>query len=61
MNNWCVCNENAPVTQRDDIYTSPGLLRKKGSYMYCGKARYDTCKNDNECSSKICGRGKCLI
>ncbi|KAG4086929.1 hypothetical protein H8356DRAFT_1371993 [Neocallimastix lanati (nom. inval.)] len=59
MNNLCVFDENAPVTHCDDIYTPPGIFKRRSSYMYCGKARYDTCKNDNECSSKRCYEGKC--
>jgi len=61
VNNLCVFNENASVIHCDDIYTKPGIFKKRSSYMYCGKAYNDKCTNDNECSSKVCNKdGFCL-
>ncbi|KAL6632374.1 hypothetical protein LY90DRAFT_518012 [Neocallimastix californiae] len=45
----CVFNDDNPIVHCDDIYLGGGR-----SYMYCGKPYHDTCKTDNECSSRIC-------
>jgi len=54
VNNFCVFNDETPIEHCDDIYTEPGFLRFRSSYMYCGKAAGDSCKDNNECSSKKC-------
>jgi len=59
IDNHCVFNEETPIVHCDDIYTPPFLFKSKGSYMYCGKAYKDTCKDNNECSSKICKNNTC--
>jgi len=55
----CVFNDETPMVHCDDIYTYPTLFRDKSSYMHCGKPWKDTCKTDDECSSKICVTGTC--
>ncbi|KAL6632494.1 hypothetical protein U3516DRAFT_792291 [Neocallimastix sp. 'constans'] len=45
----CVFNDDNPIVHCDDIYLGGGR-----SYMHCGKPYHDTCKTDNECSSRIC-------
>jgi len=45
----CVFNDENPIVHCDDIYLGGGR-----SYMHCGKPYHDTCKTDDECSSKIC-------
>ena len=54
IDNCCVFNEETPVVHCDNIYSYPTLFRDRSSYMHCGKAWRDTCKTDDECSSKIC-------
>jgi len=61
-NNYCIFNNETNIIHCDDIYTFPRLFRSNSSYMYCGKAYLDTCNNNDECSSKMCGgEGYCLI
>jgi len=61
-NNYCIFNNETNIVHCDDIYKTPKLFRTKNSYMYCDKAYLDTCVNNDECSSKICGKkGYCLI
>ncbi|KAG4095489.1 hypothetical protein H8356DRAFT_1427093 [Neocallimastix lanati (nom. inval.)] len=45
----CVFNDDNPIVHCDDIYLGGGR-----SYMHCGKPYHDTCKTNNECSSRIC-------
>ncbi|KAL6597636.1 hypothetical protein LY90DRAFT_513289 [Neocallimastix californiae] len=49
LKNVCVFNDENPIVHCDDIY-----LGGSRSYMYCGKQYGNTCKTDDECSSKIC-------
>jgi len=57
FNNFCVFNDETPIVHCDDIYKFS--IFGKSSYMHCGKAYQDTCKNNNECSSKKCLDGFC--
>ena len=59
--NCCVFNDETPVVHCDDIYTPPLYFKERSSYMYCGKAYKDTCKTDDECSSKKCYGGNCYM
>ena len=56
--NRCTYNEETPIVHCDDIYSNK-LFLGKSSYMYCGKPPGDTCKKDNECSSKNCKKNEC--
>jgi len=57
FNNLCVFNDETPIVHCDDIFKFS--IFGKSSYMHCGKAYQDTCKNNNECSSKKCSDGFC--
>jgi len=59
LDNHCVFNEETPIIHCDDIYKPPFLFKSRSSYIYCGKAFQDTCKNNNECSSKLCTNNTC--
>jgi len=60
--NHCVFDEETPLVHCDNIYSAPTLFRKASSYIYCGKAYGDTCKNNDECSSKLCSsKGICTL
>ncbi|KAG4102885.1 hypothetical protein H8356DRAFT_1271586 [Neocallimastix lanati (nom. inval.)] len=50
-NSDCLSNKclKSVCVFNDDIYLGGGR-----SYMHCGKPYHDTCKTDNECSSRIC-------
>ncbi|ORX41832.1 hypothetical protein BCR36DRAFT_587695 [Piromyces finnis] len=50
IDSHCAFNEETPIVHCDDIY-----IGVKKSYMHCGKPYGDTCKTDDECSSKKCG------
>jgi len=56
---YCVFNDETPVVHCDNIYTRATLFKEKSSYMYCGKAWRDSCKTNDECSSKVCYDGTC--
>ena len=56
-NNYCMFNNNEHVIHCNSIYTNNVLLNKHSSYMYCGIVYDDKCKNNDECSSKICNDG----
>jgi len=60
--NHCVFNEETPIVHCDDIYTPPSFISifyPKPTYMYCGKPYKDTCKSNDDCSSKSCSNGIC--
>jgi len=59
--NHCMFNNETDIIHCDDIYIKPTILKNKSSYMYCGKAYGDICKNNNECSSKQCKNNYCLM
>ncbi|KAG4099543.1 hypothetical protein H8356DRAFT_1423580 [Neocallimastix lanati (nom. inval.)] len=48
FNNYCVFNEENPFVRCYNIYLNNSY------HIYCGKASFDTCKNNNEYSSKNC-------
>jgi len=50
--NCCVFNDETPIVHCDDIYSRPTLFKERSSYMHCGKAWKDSCKTNDECSSK---------
>jgi len=57
----CMFNNETEIIHCDDIYIKPTILKSKSSYMHCGKAYGDTCKYDDECSSKQCENNYCLM
>ena len=59
FNNYCVYNDEEPIVHCDNIYIQPSLFKKESSYIYCGKVAEDTCKINDECSSKKCNNGYC--
>ncbi|OUM56997.1 hypothetical protein PIROE2DRAFT_18158, partial [Piromyces sp. E2] len=59
--NCCMFNDETPVVHCDDIYIPPYFFRERSSYMHCGKAYLDTCKTNEECSSKDCYDGICRM
>ncbi|KAG4092696.1 hypothetical protein H8356DRAFT_950223, partial [Neocallimastix lanati (nom. inval.)] len=55
FNNNCIFNdENLIVHCCDSIYRRTSIISIRGSYIHCGKPYGDSCKTNNEGSSKKC-------
>ncbi|KAL6611139.1 hypothetical protein LY90DRAFT_517399 [Neocallimastix californiae] len=57
VNNYCVFSSTASVEYCSNIYHYLAMFEY--AYIHCGKAPYIPCKNDDECSSKKCGKNSC--
>jgi len=60
VNNLCVINSNEAIVHCDTVYEE-SFIDNYSSYMYCGKAYSEPCKNNSECSSKKCDNNKCQM
>ena len=61
FNKYRVFNDENPIVRCDSYYKQTSLISIRGSYMHCGKPYGDSCKTNDECSSKECESNTCWI